>query len=202
MQISPEDGRTVVGLARSTLEAHVRGTAGKPKSWSSGLFSEKRGVFVTLNMAEPGPERLRGCIGFPYPVKELGAAIQEATAAAATEDPRFPPVTAAELDSIVIEVSVLTPPAPLEAEKRQDLHKMVRIGRDGLIASRSYASGLLLPQVATEFGLDGQEFLSQVCLKAGLTPDAWLDKETKMQVFQAEIFAERSPRGDVFRVEI
>lgn len=196
-----EDGRVVVELARSTLDSFVSGKHPKMRSWSTGFLSEPRGVFVTLNTSAPGGERLRGCIGFPYPVKKLGDAIQEATVAAASEDPRFPPVSPRELDSILVEVSVLTLPKPIESARRQDIPKLVRIGEDGLIVSRSYSSGLLLPQVATEFGLDSEEFLSQACMKAGLTPDAWLDKETQLQVFQAEIFVEKSPRGVVVRPE-
>lgn len=201
MSLSDEEGKIAVGLAREALEDHVKGKGVGRRAWSSDFLSEKRGVFVTLNLAEPSPEKLRGCIGFPYPVKALGDAILEATVAAASEDPRFPPVTAGELDSLVVEVSILTPPEPLEAPRRQDVAQMVRIGRDGLIVSQAGASGLLLPQVATEFGLDQLDFLSQTCLKAGLPPDAWLDKETKLQVFQAEIFAEKEPRGAVGRVE-
>jgi hypothetical protein len=199
MTLSLEDGRVVVELARSTLDSFVSGKHPKVRSWPTGFLSEPRGVFVTLNTSATVGERLRGCIGFPYPVKKLGEAIQEATVAAASEDPRFPPVSPKELDSILVEVSVLTLPRQIESPRRQDIPKLVRIGEDGLIVSRSYSSGLLLPQVATEFGLDSEEFLSQACMKAGLTPDAWLDKETQLQVFQAEIFAEQSPRGAVVR---
>jgi hypothetical protein len=130
----------------------------------------------------------------------LSEAIQAAAVAAASEDPRFPPVRPEELDRITVEVSVLTPPADLGAPRRRDLARAVRVGTDGLIVSRSHDSGLLLPQVATEFGLDATEFLSQACLKAGLPPDAWLEEGTRVQVFQAEVFAESSPGGPPGRV--
>ena len=200
MGLSLEEGRTAVGLARATLEAHVKMEPGRPERWTQGSFSETRGVFVTLNLADPLQQRLRGCVGFPLPVKGLGDAIREATVAAASEDPRFPPVAQGELDSIVVEVSILTPPQDLESPTRQDLPSKVRIGEDGLIVSDGRQSGLLLPQVATEFGLDQVEFLSQACMKAGLPPDSWLDDNTRVQVFQAEIFAEARPRGEVVRV--
>lgn len=201
MPISLEDGKAAVVLARETLDAHVSGAVAKPRPFSPDAFSEQRGVFVTINVASASvEERLRGCIGFPLPVKKLGEAIREATMAAASEDPRFPPVAKSELDSVVIEVSILTRPKAIEVSHPQDLPSRVRIGTDGLIVSRSYLSGLLLPQVATEFNLDQAEFLSQACLKAGLSPDSWLDKETKVQVFQAEVFAESNPRGKVIRV--
>jgi uncharacterized protein (TIGR00296 family) len=95
---------------------------------------------------------------------------------------------------------VLTPPSEIAASDRRTLPSKVRIGTDGLIVSNAYTSGLLLPQVATEFNLDSMDFLSQTCLKAGLPPDAWLDSETKVQAFQAEIFAEAKPHGEVSRV--
>jgi uncharacterized protein len=201
MPLSIEEGEAAVALARETLDAHISGKIVNPKPLASNAFTEQRGVFVTLNLASASvQERLRGCIGFPFPVKRLGDAIREATVAAASEDPRFPPVAMSELDSVVVEVSILTKPEAVEVSSRQDLPGWVRIGTDGLIVSRSYLSGLLLPQVATEFNLDQTEFLSQACMKAGLPPDAWLDKETKVQVFQAEIFAEVKPRGRVVRV--
>jgi hypothetical protein len=200
MPLSTEEGTAAVALARRTLDAAVSGKQIAARSFSQGTFSDLRGVFVTINLADPAPEKLRGCIGFPYPMKPLGEAIQEATVAAATEDPRFPSVSKGELDHVVVEVSILTKPTPIDAPRRQDLPSRVRIGTDGLIISRFGQSGLLLPQVATEFGMDEIEFLSQACMKAGLPPDSWLDRETDVQAFQAEIFAETSPRGRVTRL--
>jgi len=197
MPLSLEEGKVAVSLARATLDSHVSSKR-QSKPPTGGVLSELRGVFVTINRAGPGVERLRGCVGFPYPLKPLGQAIQEATVAAASQDPRFPPVASNELDSLVVEVSVLTKPEVLRTGP-QDLPKQVRIGTDGLIVSRSGVSGLLLPQVATEYGMDPTEFLSQACMKAGLPPDSWLDKETEVQTFQAEIFAEKTPRGEVER---
>ena len=202
MSLTIEEGKAAVALARETLDSHVAGKGRGPRAWSSGVFSELRGVFVTINLAEQRPDRLRGCIGFPYPVKPLGGAIQEATIAAASEDPRFPPVAKEELGLVVLEVSVLTKPEVLVAPTPQGLSSRVRIGVDGLIVSRSGLSGLLLPQVATEFGMDQTEFLSQACMKAGLPPDAWLERGTEVQTFQAEIFAEENPRGTAVRVRI
>ena len=150
-----------------------------------------------MNLVRAGENPLRGCIGFPYPIMPLKRAIEEATAAAASEDPRFPPVTLDELNSIVVEVSILTKPSELAGVARNELASKVRVGVDGLIVSNEATSGLLLPQVATEFGMDSAEFLSQTCLKAGLPPDAWLLGETRVQVFQAEVFAEAKPHGAV-----
>lgn len=196
--MSDDEGKVVVRLARSAIDSFVKeGRA--PPLWSGKFLSEMRGVFVTLNGPGPAEGRLRGCIGFPMPVKHLGDAVTQGAMAAASEDPRFPPVEPSELDSITVEVSVLTPPQDLDIPRRE-IPSHVRIGQDGLLISTSYASGLLLPQVATEFEMDQIEFLSQACLKAGLPPDAWLDPRTRIQVFQAEIFAEKKPRGDVVRM--
>jgi uncharacterized protein (TIGR00296 family) len=163
-------------------------------------LKEKRGVFVTLSTAGARGENLRGCIGFPYPVKELGSALPEAAIAAASEDPRFPPVTAEELGGVLVEVSVLSEPKELRAERPQDFPSRIQIGKDGLIVSYTSHSGLLLPQVATDFGLGPLDFLSEACMKAGLLPDSWLTNGVKVQKFQAEVFAEELPHGPIRRL--
>ncbi len=199
MPLTLDEGRRAVALARETLEAHVRGSPASEGPPDSGVLREKRGVFVTLSKELGGAKALRGCIGYPEPIKELGQAIRDVTVYAA-EDPRFPsPVAADELRSIVVEVSVLTVPRDLSAPVRRDLPSKIRVGVDGLVISNRYASGLLLPQVATEQGWDRETFLSEACAKAGLSMDAWLEEGTRVQVFQAEIFAETSPGGKVVR---
>lgn len=199
MPLANDIGETAVTAAREAIESHVTGVAATHVIPRKAPFTEPRGVFVTINTLSPEPEKLRGCIGFPYPVKFLGDAIREAAVSAATEDPRFPPVSADELSHLLIEVSILTSPVHLKGSP-QDYPSVVKIGEDGLIISRSGQSGLLLPQVATEFGLDSREFLSQACLKAGLARDSWLERGTKVQIFQAEVFTEASPRGKILRV--
>jgi uncharacterized protein len=202
LALSLVEGRTAVGLARDTLEWHVRGTRPKPELLVSGALAEKRGVFVTLNTLGRGVKELRGCIGYPEPIKPLWEAIQDVTVYA-SEDPRFPfPVRPEELDRIVVEVSVLTLPEEVQAPRRTDLPSKIRLGVDGLIVSNSFTSGLFLPQVATEQGWDQETFLSEACGKAGLPFDSWLKEDTKVETFQAEVFAERSPRGAVARVDI
>ncbi len=188
-------------MARETLDAHVRGLPAPAGDPDAGALSERRGVFVTLNTWLGGTTALRGCIGYPEPIKPLGLAIRD-VAVYASEDPRFPsPVSAEELDRIVVEVSVLTVPQDLSAPTRGDLPSKVRVGTDGLIVSDQHTSGLLLPQVATEQGWGSETFLSEACAKAGLPMDAWLAEETRVRVFQADIFAETSPRGKIERVE-
>ena len=199
--MSLDDGGAAVRLARGTLESHVRRMPHRPGPRPSGVLVEKRGVFVTLNVVEGESKQLRGCIGYPEPIKPLWEAIQDVTVYA-SEDPRFPiPVTREELDRIVVEVSILTLPQEIRASQRRDLPSRVRLGVDGLIVSNSFTSGLFLPQVATEQGWDQETFLSEACGKAGLPYDSWLREDTKVQTFQAEVFAEVSPRGEVERVD-
>ena len=200
MPLSLEEGKAAVILARKTLDAHVRGLRLAPEKPLLGVFKEKRGAFVTLKVVESGAESLRGCIGYSEPIKPLGEAIQDVTVFA-SQDPRFPhPVAPQELDQIVVEVSVLTLPTDLHVSKRRDLPSKIRLGVDGLIISNPYTSGLFLPQVATEQGWDQMTYISEACGKAGLPFDSWLDETTRVQVFQAEIFAESAPRGKVVRV--
>ena len=201
MALSLDEGRAAGRLARRTLESHVRGTAQRPGPRPSGVLSENRGVFVTLNLLVGDARELRGCIGYPEPIKPLWEAVQDVTVYA-SEDPRFPhPVSQEELDGIVVEVSVLTLPQEIRALRRQDLPSKIRLGVDGLVVSNSFTSGLFLPQVATEQGWDQETFLSEACGKAGLPFDSWLKEDTKVEVFQAEVFAETSPAGEVVQID-
>ncbi len=185
----------MVRLARSSVDNSVKESATpEDEEWDFPFLMDERGAFVTIKKLDG---ELRGCIGYPYPTKKLGEAVVEAAIAASAHDPRFPPVRANELERILVEVSALTKPETLAYRSPKDLPALVRVGTDGLIVSASGGSGLLLPQVATEYGMDSQEFLSQACLKAGLMPDAWLTDKLTVQTFQAEVFGETSPRGEV-----
>ncbi len=197
-QLTLEEGKFLVRLARQTVTKYLKN--GKvlqvPEDISSKLM-EKAGVFVTLNSFRDRAKSLRGCIGLPYPTTPLAKAVIEAALSAATRDPRFPPVTAQELDHITFEVSVLTPPERVTAEKPMDYHSKIKVGRDGLITEKSYSKGLLLPQVPVEWNWNEEEFLCQCSMKAGLPPDSWLMKDTKIYRFQAIIFEETSPKGQI-----
>ena len=197
-QLTPEEGELLVKLARKAVEEQLKNDKViEPPTNLPKKLMEHCGVFVTLNSLRRGKKELRGCIGFPHPINPLARAVIESAINSATEDPRFPPVSSEELDQIVFEVSVLTPPQPIKVEKPQDYPSEIKVGRDGLIAEKGYYKGLLLPQVPVEWGWDEEEFLSQCCLKAGLPPDCWLTMGTRIYKFQAIIFEEVSPRGDV-----
>ena len=195
------EGRTAVGIARRAILAALSTDAPKDPAGPfrsatlPKLFDAPRGVFVTLTEHPAGD--LRGCIGFPVPVYPLRAAIPRVAVAAAVEDPRFPPLRRSELDRTIVEVSLLTLPEPLDAADPADRAREVRVGRDGLIVDADGASGLLLPQVATEQAWDAETFLAETCRKAGLRPEAWRSPRTRFRRFQAEIFHEIGPGGAV-----
>ncbi|MEM1514782.1 MAG: TIGR00296 family protein [Candidatus Bathyarchaeia archaeon] len=198
--LSDEEGAFLVKIARRAVLENLRDgrIISPPKDVSQNLL-EKRGVFVTINSIVNGQKTLRGCIGFPYPTYPLIRAVIEAAIESATRDPRFPPMRLHEIDSVVFEVSVLTEPELIEVNSPLEYPSKVKVGEDGLIVERSFYRGLLLPQVPIEWGWDEEEFLCQCCLKAGLPPDCWLLKGTKIYKFQAIIFEEVSPNGPVVR---
>ncbi len=184
------EGLEAVKIARKAIELWVKEKKKFQPDKYPQPFREKRGVFVTLH-TYPGKE-LRGCIGFPEPVYPLIKALVDA-ATEATEDPRFLPLAEKELNKIIVEVSILTKPELIKVKKPREYPKNIRIGKDGLIVRKGPFSGLLLPQVATEYGFNPEEFLSQTCLKAGLSPGDWLSDETKIYRFQSLVFSEKEP---------
>ncbi|KAA0003356.1 MAG: TIGR00296 family protein [Thermoplasmata archaeon] len=195
--LSEKDGKKAVKYAREVIENHIAGKEIKTKL--GDVFNEKAGAFVTIHTY---PEKaLRGCIGIPEPVMPLGKAIKEA-AISATHDPRFPDLRREELSLIIIEVTILTPPVLIKVEKPIQYPKHIKIGEDGLIVEKGMWRGLLLPQVAIEYKWNEEEFLSHTCMKAGLTPDAWLDEDTKIYKFQGEVFAEEEPYGNIRKVSL
>jgi hypothetical protein len=187
------EGRTAVHLAREALTNYIGMKKVIELQNLPPVFQETRGVFVTLHK----DGELRGCIGYPMPILPLGKAIVDSAINAGSRDPRFPRVRGEELGRIVVEVTILTLPEAYTEPKKM-LPELVQVGRDGLIVTRGPYTGLLLPQVAPEWGFDSMEFLSQTCVKAGLPADAWLDEDTEVQHFQAQIFAEAGPGGEVF----
>ena len=160
-------------------------------------FQEDSGAFVTLN-TYPG-HQLRGCIGYPEPYFPLKDSLIRG-AEGATRDPRFPPLAIDELDNIIVEVSLLSPPQYIKVRDPRQLPENIRVGRHGLIVEKGHFKGLLLPQVPVEYDWDTEKFLAQTCLKAGLFPDAWLDPKTRIYSFTGDVFTEESPRGNVVRV--
>jgi len=197
-QLTTKEGETLVKLARKAVKEYLK--SGKildvPKDQPQKLM-KRCGVFVTLNSVKHEKKELRGCIGYPYPTTPLTRAVIESAIKSATQDPRFPPVSLEELNHIVFEISVLTPPQPIKVKKPTEYPSKIKVGQDGLIVEKSYYKGLLLPQVPIEWNWDAETFLCQCCIKAGLSPDYWLLEGTTIYKFQALIFEEVSPKGKI-----
>jgi len=197
-QLSDSDGVFLVKTARKAVTEFLsNGNRMKLESDLEEKFSFNSGVFVTLN----NPDGLRGCIGFPMPEKKLSHAIIEGAIAAATEDPRFPSVKTNELNDIVFEVTVLTPPIVVDVSDPMEYLEKIKVGRDGLIIRHSFSSGLLLPQVPVEYGWNVEEFLQHTCEKAGLSRDTWKNESVKIEKFEGIIFKEETPNGTIVREE-
>jgi hypothetical protein len=194
--LSEEDGKKLVKLARQTVEDYFKN---KKLVLKKTEYKKKNGVFVSIH-AYPDHE-LRGCIGYPYPDFPLGEALQRASLSAAFQDPRFPPLTKEEIDNVIFEISVLTQPELIVVKNPKECLKRIEIGKDGLIAENGFYKGLLLPQVPLEFEpkWDVETFLEHTCMKSGLLPDMWLDPKTKIYKFQAQIFKEKKPRGEIIQ---
>ena len=150
---------------------------------AAGLLLEPLGAFVSLH-TEDGA--LRGCIGTFSSEKPLAMVIEEMAVAAAMRDPRFTPLTKAELPSVLLEISVLGP-----METVTELRE-IELGVHGLLASGFGRRGVLLPQVAAEHGLDAEAFVEATCKKAGLPAGAWQSGLARLQKFRAEVFSERA----------
>ncbi len=179
-EYSAFERRQLLRWAHEAIRALLVGKELDTKAPTAHL-SEPRGAFTTLHIGG----QLRGCIGFVEPRFPLYQTIYETARAAASEDPRFYPVDDRELPHLQIEISVMSLLRPIRAED-------VVVGEHGLFISKGGRRGLLLPQVATEWGWDREQFLQQTCLKAGLPANAWRNGAT-IEAFTAEVFGEESP---------
>ncbi len=193
-KISFELGKKLVKLARKSVEYAIATGRFPHEICSDKELLKPKGTFVTLHTF---PDKgLRGCIGLPQASLPLWEAVNEMAVEAAIRDPRFSPVKSSELSKIIIEVSVLTKAEEIEGSPK-DRPKKIKAGEDGLIVQRGNHSGLLLPQVATEQKWDAKTFLEQCCAKAGIMNTMWQSKDTEVFKFQAQIFSETEPNGNV-----
>jgi uncharacterized protein len=181
-RLSGVERGALLGIARAAIRARL-GLGPQPALPETGALGERRGAFVTLRR---GGE-LRGCIGRFDPEGSLARTVADMAVAAASEDPRFPPVDATEVDDLDIHVSALGPRVPLPDPAA------VRVGVHGLVVRRGWHRGVLLPVVAVEHGWDAPTFLKHACLKAGLPADAWRDPATALETFEAEEFGDPEP---------
>jgi AmmeMemoRadiSam system protein A len=176
---SESDRCMLLRLAREAITAHV-GVAPAHVPGTAEALGRLGGAFVTLH----SDGELRGCIGHIEINEPLGRVVPRCAVAAATTDPRFPPITPAELEKIEIEISLLGPLEPITGPHD------IEVGRHGLVVESAHQRGLLLPQVATEWQWDAETFLAHTCHKAGLPRDAW-KHGAKLWRFEAEVFSER-----------
>jgi AmmeMemoRadiSam system protein A len=183
--LSNHDKSALLKIARQSLvETIVHG-----RRWQldapTGILAERRGAFVTLHVRG----KLRGCVGQVETNKSLAETVARSAISAAREDDRFDPVQADEVAKLEIEISVLSPTKPITQNE-------IVIGKHGLIVECGPFRGLLLPQVATERNWSVERFLSETCLKAGLTKDAWKSAETQIFGFTAEVFPEHEATSE------
>ena len=178
--LTDSEKNELLRIARVAIESKCFGKPRAESIPSTEKLKELRGAFVSLHKKG----MLRGCIGTLEPRSPLWKSVEEMAQAAAFRDPRFRPVTEDELPYLDVEISVLTPFT--EVEDTED----IQVGLHGLLIRRGHQAGLLLPQVAAERNWDRLTFLQETCRKAGLAPDTWKDKDTKIYVFSADVFPE------------
>lgn len=177
--LNKEQQTFLLELAREAIKLHLEGKQTPEVKVTDLALKEKRGAFVTLKI---GGE-LRGCIGYPLPIKSLYQTIIEVAVSAATQDFRFKPLSLEELLKTRIEISVLSSPQPVK-----DISE-IEVGTHGIVISKGLNKGLLLPQVPVEWDWDLETYLSHGCLKAGLAEDEW-KKGVHIEVFTAQVFSE------------
>jgi AmmeMemoRadiSam system protein A len=186
-QLSEDEGKYLLSVARKTIEEKLFERKGevRPAQAISNRLEERRGTFVTLTMEGA----LRGCIGHIVPQESVREGIRENAVNAAFRDPRFGPLTKKEFEKVKIEVSVLTDPKPLSYSDADDLLNKLRPGVDGVIIKKGFHQATFLPQVWEQLP-DKKEFLTHLCLKAGLNGDAWRKERIDVSTYQVQAFHE------------
>jgi len=178
--LTADERRRLLALARDSIEERLAGR-GPARTEDQGSLAREGGAFVTLHQHG----QLRGCIGNFQGSGTLAETVRDMARAAAFEDPRFPPLSGHELAEVDLEISVLTPLRRIEDPS------LIEVGRHGIYLIHGPRRGVLLPQVAVEWGWDRDTFLDQTCVKAGLRPGCWRDPATEIYVFSAEVFGEK-----------
>ena len=185
--LTPDEGLLALKIVRENIQSYLNDKLYECKYQLPEIFYEKRGAFVTLNKKG----QLRGCIGYSEPYENLIDALLDVSLAAAFDDPRFNPLTKNEFECVDIEISVLTKPQIIDVENYNDYLSAIKIGVDGLIIEKGFNKGLFLPQVPVEQSWDVEEYLTNICYKAGLPGSSWKEDDCKLYSFQAQIFSEQ-----------
>jgi AmmeMemoRadiSam system protein A len=181
MELTAKEKAALLDIAKNAITARINNLKMPEIKIDSDNLKLKRGAFVTLKKQG----HLRGCIGYIKAYKPLWETVQEMAVAAAFNDPRFPSLKPEEVNQLTLEISVLSP------FKRVEDIKEVEVGKHGLYMINGLRSGLLLPQVATEYGWNRETFLRETCYKAGLPLDSWRDSETEIYIFSADYFGDK-----------
>ena len=186
-RLSEEEGKELLNVARETIGSAFseQKTGGTEEAVFSPGFSERRGTFVTLTINGG----LRGCIGHIVPQETLLEGVKVNAIQAAFRDPRFKPLSRNEFDHVKIEVSILTEPMPLPYSDADDLKNKLRPGKDGVIIKKGYQQATFLPQVWEQLP-EREDFLAHLCLKAGLSGDAWKHEKLQVSTYQVQAFEE------------
>lgn len=180
-ELDQEECQRLLAVARETIGHYLdNGTVMRHEADLDGLTG-RTGAFVTLHKRG----NLRGCIGNFTSEQFLVNTVEDMALAAATGDPRFPPLTSDELPECNLEISVLSPLQPIESVDE------IEVGRHGIYIISPRGRGVLLPQVATEYGWDRETFLEHTCLKAGLNGGCWRDPDVQILIFSAQVFGEK-----------
>jgi AmmeMemoRadiSam system protein A len=186
-KLSEDEGNYLLAVARNTIKDRLHNREGPQINWKDlpEKFQEQLGTFVTLTI----DGNLRGCIGHIIPRETVIEGIRENSINAAFRDPRFPPLTREEFENTEIEISILTAPEELSYTDADDLLNKLRPGVDGLIIKKGPYEATFLPQVWDQLP-DKEEFLSHLCLKAGLSHDSWRKEKLQVSTYQVQAFEE------------
>jgi AmmeMemoRadiSam system protein A len=186
-RLSQDEGNYLLMVARSTIKNRLNNREQPQIDWKDlpKRFQEQLGTFVTITI----DGNLRGCIGHIIPRETLLEGIRENAINAAFRDPRFPPLTREEFDKTEIEISILTAPQELPYIDAEDLLNKLRPGKDGVIIKKGYREATFLPQVWDQLP-DKQEFLTHLCMKAGLSHDTWRKEKLQVSTYQVQAFEE------------
>ena len=180
-KLNAEEQKQLLEIARKTILVSLKqGKMDEESAPTKGL-GRPCGAFVSLHKLG----QLRGCIGTFTSPRPLVNTVQEMALSSSRRDPRFPPVQEEEMQDIDIEISVLSP-----LREIKDVGE-IEVGRHGIYITKGFYSGVLLPQVATEYGWGRETFLEHTCMKAGLPPDTWKEAGVKIEIFDAQVFGEK-----------
>jgi len=191
------DGEFLVRTARKAIKKYIEENQILAISNIPPNLQNKTGVFVTIRKQDNHGDVLRGCIGHITSDVSLLEITIDSAIHSATRDPRFQPVTSCELKTSIIEVTILTPLELINVNNPSDYLNEIEIGHHGLLIEKDSHKGVLLPQVPIEWNWDSEEFLIQLCRKAGLSPDSWCMNDTKIYRFSSKIYKELSPNGEI-----